>query len=175
MDKHTTDNAPAATRQYLTCYVGDALYALPVDIAREVITFTHLTDVPLMPEFVRGVINLRGAVIPVIDLSIRLGRHPIEEKKRTCIVIVDVPHERQPFIAGVLVDAISDVVNVTDNHIEVTPSFGTHIRTEYIQAMLNVNGRFIVALNIDNILSVDDIIDLAGILPAPDGTTDAKE
>jgi purine-binding chemotaxis protein CheW len=108
-------------------------------------------------------------------LSMRLGGAAIQEKKRTCIVIVDVPHAGQSFIAGVLVDAINDVVNVADNHIEATPSFGAHIRTEYILAMLNVNGRFIVALNIDNILSVDDIMNFSGNLPTPDDKTDIKE
>lgn len=163
MDRQSADKAAMATRQFLTFYIGEELFAIAVEDVREVIEYGRLTDVPMMPAFLRGVTNLRGAVIPVIDLSLRFGRAATQEKKRTCIVIIAVPHEDQLLTIGVIVDAVNSVVAVDDHNIEATPSFGANIRADFISAMLHIQERFVIALDVNMVLSVGEIIDLVGM------------
>ncbi len=163
MDKKNTEENGVATKQFLTFYIGEELFAIAVGDIREVIEYGRLTDVPMMPAFLRGVTNLRGSVIPVLDLSVRFGRAVTQEKKRTCIVIVEVQHEAQLLVIGVIVDAVNSVVAVEDNQIEDRPSFGANIRSDFIQAMLNIKDRFIIALDVEKVLSVDEIVDLVGL------------
>lgn len=175
MNKNQTVTSEPGAQQHLTFYIGDELFALAVDVIREVIEYGRLTDVPMIPAFIRGVTNLRGSVIPVIDLSLRFGRAATEEGKRTCIVIVEVPHEAQLLIVGVMVDAVNSVVAVEQHHIEASPSFGANLRADFIQAMLNIDDRFIIALEIGNVLSVDEIVDLVGLSVNEGSMVFAKE
>lgn len=163
------------TRQYLTFFVGEELFAMAVEDVREVIEFGRLTDVPMMPAFLRGVTNLRGSVIPVIDLSVRFGRAPMQEGKRTCIVIIAVPTVEQPLIIGAMVDAVNSVVSVDCDKIEAKPAFGANMRADFIAEMLNLQGRFIIALDVGNVLSVGEMTDLVGMSVVDDVLVQAKE
>ncbi|HZG22143.1 MAG TPA: chemotaxis protein CheW [Herbaspirillum sp.] len=151
------------TRQFLTFLVGTECFAMPIVNIREIIEFGGLTEVPLMPEFLRGVINLRGSVVPVIDLSVRFGRAPTVEAKRTCIIIMELLQEGQLLLLGVMVDAVSAVLSIGVDRIEGRPSFGAGIRADFIEGMINVNERFVVVLDVQRVLSVDELASLLGM------------
>jgi purine-binding chemotaxis protein CheW len=136
---------------------------MPIVSIREIIEFGGLTEVPLMPDFLRGVINLRGSVVPVIDLSVRFGRAPTVEAKRTCIIIMELVQDEQMLLLGVMVDAVSAVLSIGVDHIEPRPSFGAGIRADFIEGMINVSERFIVVLDVQRVLSVDELASLLGM------------
>jgi len=117
--------------------------------------------VPMMPESIRGVINLRGAVVPVMDLAARFGRPQTVSGKRTCIVIVELAGEDGHQLTGVVVDAVSAVLDIPAADVEPAPSFGTRIRGDFIAGMGKVNGRFVILLNVDQVLALDGLPDLA--------------
>ena len=151
------------TRQFLTFLLGEEMFAMAIEDIREIIEFCSLTEVPLMPSFLRGVINLRGAVVPVIDLSVHLGRMPTAVAKRTCIVILELVQPQQTILLGVMVDAVHAVLNVEEEKIEPPLSFGTHIRVDFIEGMINIKDRFVVALNVGSVFSVDELASLIGL------------
>ena len=153
----------AGIGQYLTFVLGGEAYALGILNIKEIIDYGHLTEVPMMPAFVRGVINLRGSVVPVIDLSARFGKGSTEIAKRTGIVIVETDHQADDdrHDIGIIVDAVNEVVDINRQDIEPPPSFGTGIRPDFISGMAKRDDRFIILLNVDRVLSVDEMIELS--------------
>ncbi|RZL03063.1 MAG: purine-binding chemotaxis protein CheW [Rubrivivax sp.] len=148
--------------QYLTFVLGGEVFALGILAVKEIIEYHSLTVVPMMPDCVRGVINLRGAVVPVMDLLARFGRPSSEVSKRTCIVIVEVRMaEQDSQVIGVIVDAVNEVLDIAAADIEPAPAFGARIRTDFIQGMGKVKGKFVILLNADHVLSLDEIAQLA--------------
>jgi purine-binding chemotaxis protein CheW len=153
--------------QYLTFMLGGETYAMVILAIKEIIEYGSLTQVPRMPTFIRGVINLRGAVVPVIDLSARFGKAATQVTRRTCIVIVEVAagndeqHDTQ--VVGVMVDAVNAVLEIAPHEIEPPPSFGAHIRADFMSGMGKVNGKFVIILNIHHVLSVDEMATLVGV------------
>ncbi|WP_292936723.1 chemotaxis protein CheW [Noviherbaspirillum sp.] len=143
--------------QYLTFMLGGEAFAIGILAIKEIIEYGGLTEVPMMPECIRGVINLRGAVVPVMDLSSRFGKAVTAVTKRTCIVIVEVSHHDAQQVVGVVVDAVNAVLEIPSSEIEPAPSFGARIRTDFIAGMGKVNGRFVILLNVDNVLSTEDL------------------
>ncbi|GLS04560.1 chemotaxis protein CheW [Chitiniphilus shinanonensis] len=152
-----------ASRQYLTFTLGGELFAMPIEQIREIIEFGGMTEIPLMPGFLRGVINMRGAVVPVIDLAVRFGRERTEIARRTCIVIIELEQEGQMLLLGVLVDAVNEVLTVEPGQVEPRPAFGARIRAEFIEGMINLDQRFVIALDIRLVLSVDELATLIGM------------
>ncbi len=147
--------------QYLTFQLGGEAFAIGILAIKEIIEFSSLTEVPMMPACVRGVINLRGAVVPVMDLQARFGRQASVVTKRTCIVIVEVEAdaatERERQVIGVVVDAVNEVLDIALADIEPPPVFGARIRTDFIHGMGKVRGRFVILLNVDQVLSLSDL------------------
>jgi purine-binding chemotaxis protein CheW len=166
--KHTNQDTSAAAdgqaAQYLTFMLGGESFGIGIMAVKEIIEFAGLTEVPMMPESIRGVINLRGAVVPVMDLAARFGRAQTVAGKRTCIVIVELEADGQRQLTGVVVDAVSAVLDIPASDIEPAPSFGTRIRGDFIGGMGKVNGRFVILLNVDAVLALEGLPDLA----APD-------
>ncbi|CDF82165.1 chemotaxis protein CheW [Pseudomonas sp. QL9] len=156
------ESSPA--QQFLTLSLGDELFALPIEHIREIIEFGGLTRIPLMPPFLRGVINLRGAVVPVIDLAVRFGREHTVIARRTCIVIVEVALGDGLQLLGVIVDAVNEVLAVDADQLEARPAFGARIRADFISGILKQNDQFIVVLNIPQVLSLDELAELVGAL-----------
>ena len=144
-------------RQYLTFLLGGEMFAIGILNIKEIIEYGSLTEVPMMPEFIRGVINLRGAVVPVVDLSARFGRKRTEVTRRTCIVIIEVETDGEKHDVGVVVDSVSEVLEIPATEIEPAPSFGTKIRADFIQGMGKVSGKFVIILSVNNVLSLDDL------------------
>ncbi len=157
--------------QYLSFRLGAETYALGILGVKEIIEYGGLTAVPMMPGFVRGVINLRGRVVPVIDLSLRFARGETVPARRTCIVIVEVMANEQRQDLGVMVDAVNQVIEIPPADIAPAPAFGTNIRAEFISGMGRVDGKFVIVLDVDKVFSIDDMA-LMGqtvqALPAPD-------
>ena len=158
----TTDTSAADASQYLTFMLGGETFAIGILSIKEIIEYDNLTTVPMMPACVRGVINLRGAVVPVMDLSSRFGRTSSEITRRTCIVLVEITNEAGSHDVGVIVDAVNEVLEIPPGEIEPAPTFGTRIRTDFIHGMGKVDGRFVIILNTAHVLSVDELADLAG-------------
>lgn len=143
--------------QYLTFTLGGEMFAAGIMRIKEILEFGQLTPVPMMPEFIRGVLNLRGAVVPVIDLKVRFGGEPNEVTKRTCVVILEVesPDGRQDI--GIMVDTVSEVLEIPSTDIEPPPSFGARIRADFIEGMGKVQEKFVIILAVDRVLSVDEL------------------
>lgn len=143
--------------QYLTFLLGTEVFAIGILAIKEIIEYHGLTTVPMMPECIRGVMNLRGAVVPVMDLGARFGSRVTEITKRTCIIIVETDSggEQQDF--GVIVDSVSEVLDIPPSDIEPAPAFGAQIRTDFMAGMGKVNGNFVIILNTDHVLSIDDL------------------
>ncbi len=147
--------------QYLTCVLGDAVFAMDIRGVREIIQYASMTAVPMMPNFVRGVINLRGAVVPVIDLQARLGRATAKVGKKTCVIIFDVSRNGEKLELGLMVDAVSEVIDIPDGNIEPPPSFGSSIEREFIRGMAKVAGNFIVILEPERAFDMEEMAALA--------------
>ncbi len=143
--------------QYLTFMLGGEVYAIGILSIKEIIEYGGLTTVPMMPDTIRGVINLRGAVVPVMDLATRFGKTPSEINKRTCIVIVELEAAGERQVLGVVVDSVNAVQEIAPADIEPAPSFGMRIASDFIAGMGKVNGKFVILLNIQQVLSVDEI------------------
>ena len=153
------DEAPS---QYLTFSLGGEMFAVGILNVKEIIEYGNLTEIPMMPAFIRGVINLRGSVVPVIDLSSRFGGKSTELSRRTCIVIVEVADEETRHDIGIMVDAVSEVLDIPGSEIEPPPTFGARIRADFIFGMGKVTGKFVIILNINKVLSVEEIAQLTG-------------
>ena len=154
--------APAATfaaapAQYLTFMLSGETFAIGILAIKEIIEYGGLTEVPLMPDYIRGVINLRGAVVPVMDLSARFGKAASVLTKRSCIVIVEMLSGDEQQVIGVIVDAVNAVVEISPAEIEPAPSFGARIQSAFIEGMGKINGRFIILLNVNRVLSGDEM------------------
>ena len=145
------------TDQYLTFQLAGEVFAIGILAIREIIEYASLTTVPMMPAYVRGIINLRGSVVPVLDLLVRFGKSPAEVTKRTCIVIVEITTHGERQVFGVVVDSVNAVLDIPASEIEPAPSFGARIRTDFIQGMGRVNDRFVVLLDVNHVLAAEEI------------------
>lgn len=145
------------SRQYLTFTLNKELFAVCTRNVKEIIEYRSLTAVPMVPDSIRGVINLRGAVVPVIDLGVRFGGQRTQTGRRSCIVILDVEEGDVHQVIGVLVDVVNEVLKVPSSEIEPAPTFGAKIRTDFIQGMGKVHGHFVIILNVDKVLSIDEL------------------
>jgi len=157
---------PRATAigQYLTFVLGGEIYALGILNIKEIIDYGNITEVPMMPSFIRGVINLRGSVVPVIDLKARFGKGNTNIVKRTGIVIVETTNAADDNVQqdiGIIVDAVNEVVEIPQQEIEPPPSFGTGIRPDFISGMAKRDGRFVILLNVNRVLSIDEMANLS--------------
>lgn len=150
-------------QQYLTFNSSEECYAIGILAIKEIIEFGNVTRVPLMPNFVRGVINLRGAVVPVIDLTARLYGTPVVASKRTCVVIVEVSVDEGLMELGLVVDAVNEVLELDDTHLTAAPNFGSKIRADFIDAMARIEDRLVMVLAIEKVLSVDELSQLIAL------------
>ena len=150
-------------QQYLTFMLGGETFAIGILSIKEIIEYGQLTEVPRMPEFIRGVINLRGAVVPVIDLGARFGKPAANISRRTCVVIIEVQFEDEQHVVGVMVDAVNEVLDIPAEQVEPAPNFGANIRADFIQGMGKVEGKFVIILNVNHVLSLDEMSTLAGV------------
>jgi purine-binding chemotaxis protein CheW len=160
-------NAPVAAepevQQFLTFLLGGEPFAISILVVKEIIEYGHLTAVPMMPDFIRGVLNLRGQVLPVIDLSARFGRAQSEVARRTCVIIIEMDNDGEKQDVGVVVDSVSEVADIPASAIQPAPAFGAKIRADFISGMVELDGRFVIILNVDRVLSIEEMTVLASI------------
>ena len=154
-------------QQYLTFLIGGEEYAIDLLKVREIIEYDTITTVPKTPEWVRGVINLRGSVVPVVDLAIKFRQPPIQIGKLTCIVIAEVDLEGESTVMGVMADAVSQVIDLKPEQIEPPPAFGTRVKVDYLLGMARAGKKFCLLLDTDKVLSTDELLDVAAALEAP--------
>jgi purine-binding chemotaxis protein CheW len=146
--------------QFLTFWLGEEVLGMDIRTVREIIQCGPMATVPLMPEFLRGVINLRGAVVPVIDLNARFGRPAAKVGKKSCIVIFDTMRHGERTELGLLVDAVSEVIKISAEQIEPPPDFGTTVRRDFIRGIGKVGQRFVILLEPDRALDVQEMAEL---------------
>jgi len=148
-------------KKYLTFLLSDKSYAISILRINEIIEYGVVTPIPRMPDFICGAINLRGSVVPVIDLQERLDKGKSAISNRSCIVIVEMKFSNDTLNIGLIVDAVSRVMDFKASEIETAPSFGGSIETDFIEGMGKVNEEFVVILNIDRVLSLDNLTKIA--------------
>lgn len=152
--------------QYLTFLLGGEMFSIGILNIKEIIEYGQITTVPMMPAFIQGVINLRGRVVPVVDLQVRFGRDRTVVGKRTSIVIIEATMNGERLDIGIVVDAVSEVLAIPQSEIEPAPAFGAKIRTDFISGMGKVGGKFVIILNVEQVLSVEEMAALGNTLSA---------
>lgn len=150
------------TLQYLTFKLAEEIFAFDVAKVREILELTSITKIPQTPDFMRGVINLRGSVVSVVDLRLNFGMQCTEQTVNTCIIVVEVNMNGEAVILGVLADSVQEVVEMEPDHIEPPPQLGTKLNTEFIKGMGKVIDDFVMILDIDKVFSSEDLSDIHG-------------
>jgi purine-binding chemotaxis protein CheW len=144
--------------KYLSFFLGSEEYGISILKVKEIIGMIQVTQLPQTPEYVKGVINLRGRVIPVIDLRLRFRMNSIDYTDRTCIVVVEIDSNSESLHIGIVVDSVSEVINIKNTDIEDTPSFGMVTSTQYILGMAKMAGSVRILLDIDRVLNADELM-----------------
>lgn len=160
------------TESYLTFLLAGEEYAVRVRQAREILEYQPVTTVPTTPGWIRGVMNLRGGVVPVVDLAVKFGLPPTAVTKRTCIVVVEVDLEGEAAVMGVMADAVSQVLDLKPESIEKPPAFGTRVHVDYLVGMTRVGERLALVLDVDRVLSAEELMAAA---QAPDASREDPE
>ncbi|MCG8617849.1 MAG: chemotaxis protein CheW [Desulfobacterales bacterium] len=155
--------AAAPTGKYLTFSLENEEYGIGILKVKEIIGMMPITQIPRTPAYVKGVINLRGKVIPIIDLRARFGMPPQDYDEKTCIIVVEIETEGGIVMIGIVVDSVSEVLNVQQGEIEPAPAFGTQMDTDYILGMAKMEGGVKILLNIDKVLNQDEVAQLQGV------------
>ena len=155
-------NAITETRQYLTFKLGNEVFAIDVAKVREVLDLTPITAIPRTPAFMAGVINLRGSVVPVVDLRLCFEMPKTESTRNTCIVVVEVLLDNESTVIGVLADSVEEVIDLEPDQIEPAPKIGTQIRTDFIKGMGKRDTQFIMILDIDRIFTAEEFAIIRG-------------
>lgn len=153
----TATKAKSRTGKYLTFSLSNESYGVDVLKVREIIRFLKITPVPQMPPYVKGVINLRGKVLPVIDLRLKFGLEAADATERTCIVVVRVMAGEHDITLGMIVDSVEEVINLNESEIEETPEFGAKVDTAYLMGMAKVKGAIKTLLDIDKVVSPESL------------------
>ena len=163
----------AQTTQYLSFKLGDEVFALDVAKVREILDFTSITKVPQTPEFMRGVINLRGSVVPVVDMRIKFGMPRTERSVNTCIVVVEIALDGEPTVIGLLADSVQEVIELGPGQIEPPPKIGSRLRVEFLKGMGKRDERFLMILDIDKVFSGDELSLVQDATAAPQAASEA--
>ncbi len=148
--------------QYLTFTLEDEVFGLAIGKVREVLDFTSVTRVPQTPAYMRGVINLRGSVVPVMDMRLKFGMSKTVKTVNTCIIIAEIEMEGETTVLGALADSVKEVLDLEPDEIEPPPKIGTRLNTEFIRGMGKHNEEFIIILDIDKVFSADEISAVQG-------------
>ncbi len=156
------DTNTVSSQQYVTFSLGEELFGVEVTRTREILSLTPVTKVPQTPDYLLGVINLRGQVVPVVDMRLKLGLTAGAETEDTCIIVVEVHVDGEPIIVGALADAVREVLDIRSDQIEPPPRLGTRLNTEFINGMGKVDEQFMILLNIDRIFNSDELAFVQG-------------
>ncbi|MBI5496348.1 MAG: purine-binding chemotaxis protein CheW [Deltaproteobacteria bacterium] len=166
-------NQTDGAAQYLTFFVAGEEYAIAILRVEEIIQYRPITRVPGTPACISGVINLRGHVVPVVDLAVKLGQPPSLVARRTCIVVVQARAEDRPLLLGIIADSVHQVVDLRPEDIEPPPPFGVRIRLEYLTGMVRMDAKFALLLDIDRVLGTEELLGTATLTAAEAATAHA--
>jgi purine-binding chemotaxis protein CheW len=158
--EEATPGAEQNVQQYLTFMIGGEEYAVSLLKVKEIIEYDTVTHVPKTPEWIRGVINLRGSVVPVIDLAVKFRQAASVAGKLTCIVITEVQSGEEAAVMGIMADAVRQVIDLRPQDIEEPPTFGTHVNVDYLLGMARSGKKFCLLLNTEKVLSTDELLEL---------------
>ena len=153
MEESSTVNS----KQYVTFCLAEELFGVEVNRTREILSVISVTSVPQTPDYMLGVINLRGQVVPVIDMRLKLGLSATAETQDTCIIVVEVLVDGEPIVVGALADAVREVLEIKSDDIEPPPRLGTRLKTEFIKGMGKIDEEFLILLDIDKIFNSDEL------------------
>jgi purine-binding chemotaxis protein CheW len=157
------DPQSAASNQYLTFIMADEEYGVDILCVQEIRGWESATPLPKAPKHIKGVINLRGTIVPIVDLRQCFGMQGIEYTPITVVIVLKVQHERGSRVMGIVVDAVSDVYALSDSDMRAAPDLGDGTDTEFIKGLVTVNERMVILLNIDRLLTFDDLPDLTNL------------
>ena len=151
------------TTQYLTFTLAEDIFAIDVTMAREILDVCDVTRVPQTPDYMLGVINLRGSVVPVIDMRLKFGMDHVERTRDSCIVVVEVDIDGESVVVGALADSVREVLDLEPSQIEPPPRIGTRLNTEFIKGMGNLDDRFVIILDINRVFSAEELALVQGL------------
>jgi len=151
------ENSNDGHNKFLTFELKGMTYGVDILGIKEIIEYGQITKIPMAPAYIRGVINLRGNVVPIVDLSVRLGKDPLDAAKKTCIIILEVEQDGEVVVMGFVVDSVNEVIDIIQESVEAPPSFGMDIRTDFVAGMGRVNDKFVIILELNNVLSVIEL------------------
>jgi purine-binding chemotaxis protein CheW len=166
----TNSNTNHNVQQYLTFMIAGEEYAISLIKVKEIIEYDTITEVPKTPEWIRGVINLRGSVVPVIDLAVKLRQAPSIAGKLTCIVITEVECEGEATVMGIMADSVRQVIDLNPQEIEPPPTFGTRVKVDYLLGMARSGKKFCLILDTEKVLSTDELLELPDAIDQAAGT-----
>lgn len=152
------------TMQYLTFKLGEENFAIDVIKAQEILDYVAPTRVPQTPSFMLGVINLRGSVVPVIDLRCKFGMSEAERTRDSCIIVMEIDVDGEKTVVGTLVDSVQEVLDLNSENLEPPPRIGTRLKTDFIKSMGNIEGDFLIILDIDRVFSTDELVLIEDVL-----------
>jgi purine-binding chemotaxis protein CheW len=152
-----TESLGVEQNQYLTFYLDREEFGVGILKVKEILEYSTPTSVPMVPEFIQGVINLRGSVVPVIDLKAKFQMPDSDITKKSCVIIIEVNMEGDYTTMGILVDAVSEVMDIAPKDIEPSPSFGARIKVDFIQGMAKLENQFVMLLDLDKVLSIEEL------------------
>jgi purine-binding chemotaxis protein CheW len=161
-------------QQYLTFMIGGEEYAVSLLKVKEIIEYDTVTQVPKTPEWIRGVINLRGSVVPVIDLAVKLRQSPSVAGKLTCIVITEVQSGDEAAVMGIMADSVRQVIDLKPQDIEEPPTFGTRIKVDYLLGMARSGKKFCLLLDTEKVLSTDELLELPDAVEQTEGNSQSE-
>ncbi len=150
--------ASGTLTSFLSFQLGDEMFAADVSKVLEILELRPITKVPRSPSYMRGVINLRGSVLPVLDTRIKFGLKPKEDTVDTCIIVLNVMMEGEPLTLGALVDSVEEVIELTKADIEAPPTIGSKFNPDYLHGMVKMDDTFIMVLNVDKVFSTDELV-----------------
>lgn len=163
-------------RQFLSFVLDGEVFALDVSKVREILDRTDTTRIPRMPAYMRGALNLRGAVVPVIDLRVKFGLEPVDPTPDTCVVVIEVEVDGEPAVIGGMVDAVEEVFELPEDRLESPPKMGAKLDAEFIEAMGRTEDGFVIILDADRVFSVDEVIEIrASVADTVAGDADTAE
>jgi len=172
--QQTNQHAEQNVQQYLTFMIGDEEYAISLLKVREIIEYGTVTRVPKTPEWIRGVINLRGSVVPVIDLAVKFRQSPTVAGKLTCIVITEVQTGEEAAVMGIVADSVRQVIDLRPQEIEEPPTFGTRVKVDYLLGMARSGKKFCLLLDTEQVLSTDELLELPEFVEQAAGDSEAE-
>ena len=143
--------------QFLTFALGEDIFAIDVVMAREVLDFAEVTQVPQSPDYMLGVINLRGSVVPVVDMRLKFGMEKAEKTRDSCIIVVEIEVDGESVIVGALADSVQEVMDMNESQIEPPPRIGTKLDTEFIKGMGNLGDKFVIILDINKVFTAEEL------------------